>query len=241
MVKRKSRKHQLRRCRTAASQSHKFIPPWNMTANACARQPRRPNTTTRREHTIPQQDKATHVSNHREHRRRISAPAGHRNPATTIETRTPVVRVCTRRLVAPINTTDQRTALTSGSTLAVGSIDSMLYPESDWSPAPLSITHQGDQVILSAHQEWPNVVSLFGPRFGRLDLLVVPPPTEPAHAYNAMTTAASVNDASTPDQLLGTGTRRAGDPLLSPVALQRWESDGGAVPAPRSQAQMQDA
>jgi len=117
----------------------------------------------------------------------------------------------------------------------------VLYHESDWSSAPLSIKHQGDQVILGAHQEWPNVVSLFGPRFGRLDLLVVPPHTESTHAYNAVTTAASVNDASTPDELLGIGTRRAGDPLLSPVALQRWESDGGAVPAPRSQAQLHDA
>src|SRR4029453_2659551 len=80
--------------------------------------------------------------------------------------------------------------------------------ESDWSPAPLSIKHQGDQVIVSAHQEWPNVVSVFGPRFGRLDLLVVPPYTEPTHAYNVVTAAASVNDASTPDQLLGI-TRRA--------------------------------
>src|SRR4029078_5735766 len=87
-----------------------------------ARQPRRPNTT-RREHTIPQQDKATHVSNHREHSRRISAPAGHRSPATAVETRTPVVRVRPRRLVAPINRTDQRTALTSGSTLVTGRLN----------------------------------------------------------------------------------------------------------------------
>jgi len=65
-------------------------------------------------------------------------------------------------------------------------------------------------------------------------LLVVPLHTEPAHAYNAVTTAASVNDASTPDQLFGIGTRRADDPLLCPIALQRWEADGGAVPAPRS-------
>jgi len=115
-------KDQLNCCRTAASQSLKFIPLWNMTANACARQPRRPNTT-RREHTIPQQDKATHVSNHREHRRRISAPAGHRNPATAVETRTPVVRVCPRRLVAPINRTDQRTSLTAGSTLVAGRLN----------------------------------------------------------------------------------------------------------------------
>jgi hypothetical protein len=104
----------------------------------------------------------------------------------------------------------------------------VLYHESDWSSTHLSIKHQGDEVILGAHQEWPNVVSLFGLRFGRLDLLVVPPQTESARAYNAITAAASVNDASTPDQLLGIGTRRAADRLLSPVALQRWESDGGA-------------
>jgi Family of unknown function (DUF5994) len=132
-------------------------------------------------------------------------------------------------------------SLLAALSLRVGSIDSVLYHESDWSPAPLSIKHQGDQVIVSAHQEWPNVVSVFGPRFGRLDLLVVPPYTEPTHAYNVVTAAASVNDASTPDQLLGI-TRRDDDRLLSPIALERWESDGGAVPpAPRSQLEMQDA
>src|SRR6476661_10558321 len=60
-------------------------------------------------------------------------------------------------------------SLLAALSLRVGSIDSVLYHESDWSSAPLSIKHQGDQVILGAHQEWPNVVSLFGPRFGRLD------------------------------------------------------------------------
>ena len=137
--------------------------------------------------------------------------------------------------------TSELPSLLAALSLRLCSIDSVLSPESDWSPAPLSIKHQGDQVILSAHQEWPNVVSVFGQRFGRLDLLVVPPYTEPTHAYNVVMTAASVNDASTPDQLLGIGTRRADDRLLSPVALQRWESDGGAVPPPRSQAQMQAA
>jgi len=132
-------------------------------------------------------------------------------------------------------------SLLAALSLRFGSIDSVLYHENDWSPAPLSIKHQGDQVIVSAHQEWPNVISLFGPRFGRLDLLVVPPYTEPTHAYNVVTTAASVNDASTPDQLLGI-TRRAEDRLLSPIAIERWEADGGALPhTPRSQPQMQDA
>ena len=125
--------------------------------------------------------------------------------------------------------TSELPSLLAALSLRVGSIDSVLYHEGDWSPAPLSIKHRGDQVILGAHQEWPNVVSLFGPRFGRLELLVVPPHAVTAHAYNAVTTATCVGDASTPDQLLGISTRRAGDPLLSPVALQRWESDGGAV------------
>ena len=112
--------------------------------------------------------------------------------------------------------TSELASLLAALSLRVGSIDSVLYHENDWSPAPPGIKHQGDQVILGAHQKWPNVVSLFGPRFGRLDLLVVPPHTEPTHAYNAVTTAASVNDASTPDQLLGIGTRHVDDPLLSP-------------------------
>jgi hypothetical protein len=93
-------------------------------------------------------------------------------------------------------------SLLAALSLRIGSIDSVVYHEGDWSPAPNSIKHQGDQVILGAHQEWPNVISLYGPRFGRLDLLVVPPYTESTHAYNVVTTAASVNDTSTPDQLL---------------------------------------
>lgn len=119
-------------------------------------------------------------------------------------------------------------SLLAAISLRAGPIDSVLYCEADWSQAPLSIKHQGAQVILRGHQEWPNVISLFGPRFGRLDLLVVPPYTEPTHAYNVVTKAASVNDASTPDQLLGIA-RRADDRLLSPIAIQRWEAEGGAL------------
>ena len=125
-------------------------------------------------------------------------------------------------MVAPITElASELPTLLAALSLRLGSIDSVLYHESNWSPAPLSIKHQVNQVIASAHQEWPNVVSVFGPRFGRLDLLVVPPYTEPTHAYNVVMTAASVNDASTPDQLLGI-TRRAEDRLLSPLLL----SDG---------------
>ena len=51
----------------------------------------------------------------------------------------------------------------------------------------------------------------------------------------------NIIDASARRPTIGIVTRRAGDPLLSPLALQRWESEGGAVPAPRSHAQQQDA
>ena len=211
------------------------------TAHPCARQPRHPNRT-RPEHTSHNKG--------RQHMLTIAEnipDASARRPAIgTLRMRLkPAHRSCgfVQGAWWPRSTelTSELPSLLAALSLRVGSIDSVLYHESDWSPAPLSIKHQGDQVIVSAHQEWPNVVSVFGPRFGRLDLLVVPPYTEPTHAYNVVMTAASVNDASTPDQLLGI-TRRADDRLLSPIALERWESDGGAVPpAPRSQLQMQDA
>jgi Family of unknown function (DUF5994) len=97
--------------------------------------------------------------------------------------------------------------------LRLGAVDVLRYHQSDWSPTPQSIEHQGSDVILDPDHAVPHAICLIGKQFGRLTLLVVPPYTEPTHAYTAMTTAASVNDASTPDQLLGTGTRRPKDTL----------------------------
>ena len=59
--------------------------------------------------------------------------------------------------------------------------------------------------------------------------LMAPPYTDPTHAHNVVMTAASANDSSTPDQLLGSGMQGATDPPHAPIALQRWESDGGAL------------
>ena len=59
---------------------------------------------------------------------------------------------------------------------------------------------------------------------------MAPPYTDPTHAHNAVVTAASTNDSSTPDQPSGHGLHGAMDaPEAAPIALQRWESDGGAV------------
>ncbi len=88
-------------------------------------------------------------------------------------------------------------------------------------------------MILDPSTESSNVISVFGERFGRLRLLLVPPYTDASEAYTAMTTAASAGDSSTPDELLGHTERRAKDRRHALIALQRWESDGGALRDPR--------
>jgi hypothetical protein len=65
-------------------------------------------------------------------------------------------------------------SLLTALSLRFGPIDGVLYHESDWSPAPLSITHDSREVDLEASQESRNVISLFGKQFGRLVLLVGP-------------------------------------------------------------------
>ena len=46
--------------------------------------------------------------------------------------------------------------------------------------------------------------------------------TDADDAYRAMTTAASVGDASTPDQLLGISEHSATDRNHNPISLQQW-------------------
>ena len=49
-----------------------------------------------------------------------------------------------------------------------------------------------------------------------MTLLMAPPYTDPAHAYNVVMTAASANDSSTPDQPLGNGHARCNGPAARP-------------------------
>jgi hypothetical protein len=60
-------------------------------------------------------------------------------------------------------------------------------------------------------------------------LLMARPYTDPA--YNAVATAGSGNDSSTPGQPLGNRMHGATDPPHAPIALQRWESDDHAAQA----------
>ena len=133
-------------------------------------------------------------------------------------------------------------SLLAALSLRFGTIDRVQYHESDWSPAPPHIKHQDRDIILNDSQDSPNVISVSGQHFGKFTLLVVPPYTDATHAYNVVMTAASANDSSTPDQLLGIAMQSAKDRPHAPIALQRWESDGGAVhPAPRSRTHLQAA
>jgi hypothetical protein len=125
--------------------------------------------------------------------------------------------------------------------LRFGGIDRVQYHESDWSPEPQHI-ERGADIVFDSSQDSPNVISVCGQQFGKLTLLVIPPYTDATHAYNAVITAASALDSSTPDQLLGIGMLRATDRQPAPIALQRWESDGGAVhPVPQSRPNLQAA
>ncbi len=129
-------KKQICCCRGAASATLTFRPPWDMTtsderrggqalvsaptANPCTRRMRPPNRT-RRERA--QQRKAAHVDDHREPPRRIDEPVSHGKPADAAQTRTPIVRLRPRRLVATINRTRQRTTRPTDSTLATSRLD----------------------------------------------------------------------------------------------------------------------
>lgn len=94
-------------------------------------------------------------------------------------------------------------------TLRFGELDRVCYHQNDWSPTLSGIKLQGYDVILDASLESPNVVTVFGKRFGRLALLVMPPLTNRSDADVMMTKAATVGDVSTPEQLLGISQRGA--------------------------------
>ena len=105
----------------------------------------------------------------------------------------------------------------------------MIYDENGWAPAPLHIDYGSRQVILDdSNDQSSNTVSLIDGQFGTLDLLVVPPYTEPTRAYTAVMTAASPDNVSTADELLGIGPRAAQDRRHAVMARLRWECEGGA-------------
>jgi hypothetical protein len=113
----------------------------------------------------------------------------------------------------------------------LGTIARVSYHAGDWSSAPRHAILFGTEVALDTDAESPHTVTVFGEAFGRLTLLVIPPYTEPSEAYATVMAAASSDDVSTPDQLLGISSPRWKTRALTPVALHRWETDGGSIHA----------
>ena len=111
----------------------------------------------------------------------------------------------------------------------LGTLDWVRYHAGAWSEAPAHAAYPGGEVVRDHRQRSPNLISVSGPDFGELTLLVVPPYTDPGHAHRVVMTAASVNDSSTPDELLGASVPCPSDNRAALTALQRWESDGGAA------------
>jgi hypothetical protein len=109
-----------------------------------------------------------------------------------------------------------------------GTIARVRYHAGDWSSVPVCATHPGGEAVLAASLDSPNVVSVSGPGFGELSLLVVPAYTEATHAHEVVMAAASANDTSTPAELLGMPADHTSDNRAALIALQRWESEGGA-------------
>lgn len=121
-------------------------------------------------------------------------------------------------------------AVMAALSLRLGNIDRVIYDENDWAPAPSRIELSGYAVTLESRCDQPaNTLSLIGERFGKLDLLVVPPYTNPARAYRAVVAAADPDDASTADELLDIGAYEAEDRRIARIAQQRWETEGGAL------------
>ena len=114
----------------------------------------------------------------------------------------------------------------------VGTVDRVIYDETRWAPQSLRMEFRGRSIILEGSATTStNTLSVIGKGFGRLDLLVVPPYTNPTRAYAAVTRASKPDDVSTPDELLGIAPREAQDRRQALMAHQRWETEGGTYAA----------
>jgi hypothetical protein len=112
----------------------------------------------------------------------------------------------------------------------IGPVDRVIYDETLWAPAPLRMEVEGRSILLEpCDTTAAYTLLMIGEEFGRLDLLVVPPYTNPTRAYTTVMKASNPDDVSTPVELLGIGPQQAQERRLAQLAHQRWESEGGAL------------
>lgn len=91
-----------------------------------------------------------------------------------------------------------------------------------WNPSPRRLSVDGDDVRLEGFRtQHANTLTVIGTdRRTRLTLLVIPPATDPVHAYQVLDAAAEQDNVDSPEALL---RDRAGS------ATQRWETEGGRL------------
>lgn len=129
-----------------------------------------------------------------------------------------------------IQLSDELPVLLAALSQRVDRIDRVVYDDNGWAPAPSHIEFRDADVTLDGSSDHSiNTLSVIGEQFGRLVLLVVPPYTDPNVAYMTVMAAASPDDVSTADELLGIGVHEAEDRRLTLIAQQRWETEGGAL------------
>ncbi|CDO29744.1 hypothetical protein BN979_02542 [Mycolicibacterium vulneris] len=114
----------------------------------------------------------------------------------------------------------------------LGHVERVLYRLSDWQSAPRKLDAGSGPVRLDGDERQPiSTISLLGPGFRRLDLLVVAVHTDASDAHATMMRAAHPSDETSVDQLLGIEPRVRITLDRASIAQQRWESE---IPKSRS-------
>jgi Family of unknown function (DUF5994) len=108
----------------------------------------------------------------------------------------------------------------------LGHVERVLYRMSEWRPAPRKLYVGGTAVKLDGYKRQPtSTISLLGPGFRRLDLLLVAVHADASDAHATMMRAAHPSDGTRVDSLLGIEPRVRISLDRASIAQQRWESE----------------
>lgn len=111
----------------------------------------------------------------------------------------------------------------------LGPIERVVYSLANWFRTPDRIVALGRSVRLDGYHYQPmNTVYVVGVNRERLTLLVLAPETDPGYSHRTMMRAAAPNNATTADDLLMAGVRRAASRADRELAESRWDGEGGA-------------
>ncbi|MGV0744854.1 DUF5994 family protein [Mycolicibacterium sp. XJ870] len=107
----------------------------------------------------------------------------------------------------------------------LGRIERVSYRLSAWPRAPRKLVTGGRVIKLDGYRlQRRNTIEVVGLNRDRVDLLVVPPYTEPSDAHTTMMTAAQPNNAATIDGLLVISPRDRERRTLVASAQDHWNA-----------------